>query len=249
MEDESNIRLAYATHEDIAACCPTETVLAVRVKPSFSFIMLMAIWTSSCEGWCETSSLFLIAILNPHVLWTLPINLSFTPFLKRLLLGPSSRCRDRRLKSGAEENIRFILRFVRQLKSLMTSIFVDGDWTNWGCATGRWWTGLDCCSGKILILAFVSFLFSCQVPPPPAPTEVKEEGSLGVKLEDRKGLEVGGMKREREEDEDEFAKKRQRLEDGEIVPEEEDGFSDSEVEQTLQGAVPGLGHLQGTTFW
>jgi len=53
------------------------------------------------------------------------------------------------------------------------------------------------------------------------------------------------MKREREEDEDEFAKKRQRLEEGEIVPEEEDGFSDSEVEQTLQGAVPGLGHLQG----
>merc|ERR1719490_147630 len=30
MEDESNIRLTYATHEDIAACCPTETVLAVR---------------------------------------------------------------------------------------------------------------------------------------------------------------------------------------------------------------------------
>jgi len=30
MEDESNIQLAYATHEDIAACCPTETVLAVR---------------------------------------------------------------------------------------------------------------------------------------------------------------------------------------------------------------------------
>ena len=32
MEDESNIRLAYVTHEDIAACCPTETVLAVRVS-------------------------------------------------------------------------------------------------------------------------------------------------------------------------------------------------------------------------
>lgn len=45
MEDESNIRLAYATHEDIAACCPTETVLAIRVsKPSFRFslIVLMA---------------------------------------------------------------------------------------------------------------------------------------------------------------------------------------------------------------
>ena len=77
--------------------------------------------------------------------------------------------------------------------------------------------------------------------PPPAP--VKEEGSLGVKLEDRRGLEVVGMKREREEEQEEFVKKRQRLEEGEIVP--EDGFSDSEVEQTLQGAVAGLGHLQG----
>ena len=88
----------------------------------------------------------------------------------------------------------------------------------------------------------LSILSHLQVPPP-AP--LKEEGSLGVKLEDRRGLEVDGMKREREEEQDEFAKKRQRLEEGEIVPEEEDGFSDSEVEQTLQGAVPGLGHLQG----
>ena len=75
---------------------------------------------------------------------------------------------------------------------------------------------------------------------------MKEEGSLGVKLEDRRGLEVDGMKREREEEQDEFGKKRQRLEEGELVQEEEDGFSDSEVEQTLQGAVSGLGHLQGT---
>ena len=54
------------------------------------------------------------------------------------------------------------------------------------------------------------------------------------------------MKREREEEQDarEFSK-RQRLEEGEVVPEEGDGFSDSEVEQTLQGALPGLAHLQG----
>ena len=48
MEDESNIRLAYATHEDIAACCPTETVLAVRVssklllKSCFIFFLVKA---------------------------------------------------------------------------------------------------------------------------------------------------------------------------------------------------------------
>ena len=92
----------------------------------------------------------------------------------------------------------------------------------------------------------VPFLHSsCQVPPP-APSEVKEESSSGVKMEERRGVEVEGMKREREEEQDprEFAK-RQRLEEGEIVPEEGDGFSDSEVEQTLQGAVPGFGHLQG----
>ena len=92
----------------------------------------------------------------------------------------------------------------------------------------------------------VPFLHSfCQVPPP-APSEVKEESSAGVKMEERRGVEVEGMKREREEEQDprEFAK-RQRLEEGEIVPEEGDGFSDSEVEQTLQGAVPGFGHLQG----
>ena len=42
MEDESNIRLAYATHEDIAACCPTETVLAIRVsEPSFRFSLIV----------------------------------------------------------------------------------------------------------------------------------------------------------------------------------------------------------------
>ena len=75
---------------------------------------------------------------------------------------------------------------------------------------------------------------------------MKDEGSLGVKSEERIGLEMDGMKREREEEQDarEFAK-RQRLEEGEVVPEEGDGFSDSEVEQTLQGALPGLGHLQG----
>jgi len=75
---------------------------------------------------------------------------------------------------------------------------------------------------------------------------VKDEGSLGVKSEERIGLEMDGMKREREEEQDarEFAK-RQRLEEGEVVPEEGDGFSDSEAEQTLQGALPGLGHLQG----
>lgn len=78
---------------------------------------------------------------------------------------------------------------------------------------------------------------------------MKEEGSKGVKLEERRGLEVDELKREREEEQDvrEFAK-RQRLEEGEIVPEEGDGFSDSEVEQTLQGTVPTLGHLQGTFF-
>ena len=69
---------------------------------------------------------------------------------------------------------------------------------------------------------------------------------MGVKSEERRGFQVDGMKREREEEQDarEFAK-RQRLEEGEVVPEEGDGFSDSEVEQTLQGALPGLGHLQG----
>ena len=42
MEDESNIRLAYATHEDIAACCPSETVLAVRVRePCANFSIII----------------------------------------------------------------------------------------------------------------------------------------------------------------------------------------------------------------
>ena len=42
MEDESNIRLAYATHEDIAACCPAETVLAVRVRePCANFSIII----------------------------------------------------------------------------------------------------------------------------------------------------------------------------------------------------------------
>ena len=88
-------------------------------------------------------------------------------------------------------------------------------------------------------------LWFCQVPPP-APSEVKEEGSLVVRYEERRCLEVDGMKREREEEQDarEFSK-RQRLEEGDVVPEEGDGFSDSEVEQTLQGALPGLAHLQG----
>ena len=47
MEDESNIRLAYATHEDIAACCPTETVLAVRVS---SKLLLILFHFLSCQG-------------------------------------------------------------------------------------------------------------------------------------------------------------------------------------------------------
>ena len=32
------------------------------------------------------------------------------------------------------------------------SNFVDGDRTDWGCATGRWRKGLYCCSGEILHL-------------------------------------------------------------------------------------------------
>merc|ERR1712130_79541 len=162
MEDESNIRLAYATHEDIAACCPTETVLAVRAPSGTQ-----------------------LEVPRPEV------------------------------EIGGRRKYQIHLK--TETGQIGVVLLEDGE------------------RDSIVV----------QVPPPPAPTEVKEEGSLGVKLEDRKGLEVGGMKREREEDEDEFAKKRQRLEDGEIVPEEEDGFSDSEVEQTLQGAVPGLGHLQG----
>ena len=86
--------------------------------------------------------------------------------------------------------------------------------------------------------------------PPPAPAEVKHEGPLGVKVEEKRGLEVVTMKRERDEEQEEggIPSKRQRLEEGEVVPEESDGFSDSEVEQTLQGVEPSLGQLQGDAY-
>ena len=100
-------------------------------------------------------------------------------------------------------------------------------------------------------LTFVVFLHldHFQVPPP-APAEVKHEGPLGVKVEEKRGLEVVTMKRERDEEQEEggIPSKRQRLEEGEVVPEESDGFSDSEVEQTLQGVEPSLGQLQGDTY-
>ena len=69
-------------------------------------------------------------------------------------------------------------------------------------------------------------------------------------MEEKRGLEVVTMKRERDEEQEEggTASKRQRLEEGEVVPEESDGFSDSEVEQTLQGVEPSLGQLQGDTY-
>ena len=69
-------------------------------------------------------------------------------------------------------------------------------------------------------------------------------------MEEKRGLEVVTMKRERDEEQEEggIPSKRQRLEEGEVVPEESDGFSDSEVEQTLQGVEPSLGQLQGDTY-
>ena len=79
MEDESNIQLAYATHEDIAACCPTETVLAVRVNLVFHT-------SCSCHKY------------EPHVQWILssklcsgswPLILSFNSFLKGPLRNPA----------------------------------------------------------------------------------------------------------------------------------------------------------------
>ena len=68
-------------------------------------------------------------------------------------------------------------------------------------------------------------------------------------MEEKRGLEVVTMKRERDEEQEEggIPSKRQRLEEGEVVPEESDGFSDSEVEQTLQRVEPSLGQLQGDT--
>jgi len=164
MEDESNIRLAYATHEDIAACCPTETVLAVRAPSGTQ-----------------------LEVPRPEV------------------------------EIGGRRKYQIHLK--TETGQIGVVLLEDGE------------------RDSIVV----------QVPPP-APSEVKEESSSGVKMEERRGVEVEGMKREREEEQDprEFAK-RQRLEEGEIVPEEGDGFSDSEVEQTLQGAVPGFGHLQGMT--
>ena len=69
-------------------------------------------------------------------------------------------------------------------------------------------------------------------------------------MEEKRGLEVVTMKRERDEEQEEggIPSKRLRLEEGEAVPEESDGFSDSEVEQTLQGVEPSLGQLQGDTY-
>ena len=148
MEDESNIQLAYATHEDIAACCPTETVLAVRVNLVFHT-------SRSCHKY------------EPHVQWTLscklcsgswPLILSFNSFLKGPLRNPAWGAKTGGGNRGTKKipdssqslclkspswripewyNIGFYL-----------SYFVDGDRTDWGCAAGRRRKGLYCRSGE-----------------------------------------------------------------------------------------------------
>jgi len=165
MEDESNIRLAYATHEDIAACCPSETVLAVRAPSGTQ-----------------------LEVPRPEV------------------------------EIGGRRKYQIHLK--TETGQIGVVLLEDGE------------------RDSIVV----------QVPPP-APAEVKHEGPLGVKVEEKRGLEVVTMKRERDEEQEEggTASKRQRLEEGEVVPEESDGFSDSEVEQTLQGVEPSLGQLQGLT--
>lgn len=165
MEDESNIRLAYATHEDIAACCPAETVLAVRAPSGTQ-----------------------LEVPRPEV------------------------------EIGGRRKYQIHLK--TETGQIGVVLLEDGE------------------RDSIVV----------QVPPP-APAEVKHEGPLGVKVEEKRGLEVVTMKRERDEEQEEggTASKRQRLEEGEVVPEESDGFSDSEVEQTLQGVEPSLGQLQGLT--
>ena len=242
MEDESNIRLAYVTHEDIAACCPTETVLAVRVS-LFSFTLCAMI---NCTNMLTAITKLCSGSYSLFFLWRLP-------------LGPNLRCQDRRWKSGDEENTRFISKFVLHITVTKYTWYGIGlCLPNLKTETGQIGVVLledgerDSIVVQVRSYIFLhpsqvaSFYWFCQVPPP-TPSEVKDEGSLGVKSEERIGLEMDGMKREREEEQDarEFAK-RQRLEEGEVVPEEGDGFSDSEVEQTLQGALPSLGHLQGT---
>jgi len=165
MEDESNIRLAYATHEDIAACCPAETVLAVRAPSGTQ-----------------------LEVPRPEV------------------------------EIGGRRKYQIHLK--TETGQIGVVLLEDGE------------------RDSIVV----------QVPPP-APAEVKHEGPLGVKVEEKRGLEVVTMKRERDEEQEEggIPSKRQRLEEGEVVPEESDGFSDSEVEQTLQGVEPSLGQLQGLT--
>ena len=47
MEDEGNQAMAYTTHEDIAACFPGDTVLAVRVGLSNTLLILLINISSS----------------------------------------------------------------------------------------------------------------------------------------------------------------------------------------------------------
>jgi len=131
MEDESNIRLAYATHEDIAACCPAETVLAVRAPSGTQ-----------------------LEVPRPEV------------------------------EIGGRRKYQIHLK--TETGQIGVVLLEDGE------------------RDSIVV----------QVPPP-APAEVKHEGPLGVKVEEKRGLEVVTMKRERDEEQEEggIPSKRQRLEE------------------------------------
>ena len=81
MEDEGNQAMAYTTHEDIAACFPGDTVLAVRVG--------------------DTTILLILLLINILLINTLLILLfSLTPW-PRPPRAPSWRCPGRRCRWAA----------------------------------------------------------------------------------------------------------------------------------------------------
>lgn len=102
MEDESNIRLAYATHEDIAACCPAETVLAVRVREPCANFSIIIFFQNVI--YCGVFVSFSIGKLGFSFFD--PVSYS------RPLPALSLKYPGLRWKSEGEENTKFISRFV-----------------------------------------------------------------------------------------------------------------------------------------
>ena len=101
MEDESNIRLAYATHEDIAACCPAETVLAVRVRePCANFSIIIFSICNLLRRSCVSS------------IGKLGLSFFYPVSYSRPLPALSLKYPGLRWKSEGEENTKFISRFV-----------------------------------------------------------------------------------------------------------------------------------------